>query len=377
MSYPDDPRLDEAKVMAVDSVLSMLALDNLHRTGAERIGPCPLCGGKDRFGINVNSRSYLCRKCGIKGGDVIQLVRDVQGCGFRDALAFLCGEPVAGIEPAEIKRRRDRAEAEAKRQDDYAERMRQRHIADARRIWGEGKPAQGSPIHAYFAARGIARSVLPDLPGFLRFHPALPYMVKDGSDWVELHRGPAMLAAVLPPSGPLTAVHRTWINPELPKGKAMILREGEAQQVKKVLGSKKGGAIRLHSPDGFTRLVMGEGIETTATAWVAENRSDTAYWAGVDLGNLSGVQRKVEGKKWTGLPDMSDRTAFLPPPWVRELVLIQDGDSHGASTRAKLESCARRAMARVPGLKARIVHAGKGRDLNDILMEEGEASHEG
>ena len=73
---------------------------------------------------------------------------------------------------------------------------------------------------------------------------------------------------------------------------------------------------------------------------------------------------------------MSDRAAFVPPPWVRELILIQDGDSHAAATRSKLESCARRAMALIPGLKARIVHAGKGRDLNDILMGEGGEGHE-
>lgn len=376
MGFPDDPRLDEAKVMAVDSVLSMLGIDGLHRTGAERIGPCPICGGKDRFGINVNSRSYLCRKCGIRGGDVVQLVRDVQGCSFRDALAFLCGEPVAGIDPAEVQRRRDRAAAEAQKQADYAERQRQRHIADARRIWGEGRAAQGSPVHAYFAARGILPAALPDLPDCLRFHPALPYMVKDGREWLEIYRGPAMLAAVVPPSGELTAVHRTWINPELPKGKAQIQRDGKSLEVKKVMGSKKGCAIRLYSPQGFTRLVMGEGIETTATAWIAENRSDTAYWAGVDLGNLSGLQRKIEGQSWSGSPDMGDDRAFLPPPWVRELVLIQDGDSHAASTRAKLLSCARRAMARVPGLTARIVHAGKGRDLNDILMGEGQDCHD-
>lgn len=377
MNHRDDPRLEEAKVMAVDSVLSMLSIDNLHRTGAERVGPCPLCGGRDRFGINVTSRAYQCRKCGIKGGDVVQLVRDIQGCGFKEALAFLCGEAVGQIDPVELQRRRDRAAAEAMRQDEYAERMRQRHMADARRIWDEGKPAQGSPIHAYFAARGILPAVLPRLPDCLRFHPALPYMAKVGRDWVELHRGPAMLAAVVPPSGQLTAVHRTWINPERPKGKALIVQNGEPQQVKKVIGSKKGCAIRLSSPQGFTRLVMGEGIETTATAWVAEGRADTAYWAGVDLGNLSGHQRPSgSSKRWSGLPDMSDRAAFVPPPWVRELVLIQDGDSHAASTRAKLESCARRAMALIPGLKARIVHAGQGRDLNDILMGEGEACHE-
>lgn len=377
MNHRDDPRLEEAKVMAVDSVLSMLSIDNLHRTGAERVGPCPLCGGRDRFGINVNSRAYQCRKCGIKGGDVVQLVRDIHGCGFKDALAFLCGDAPAHIDPVEVKRRRDRAAAEAKRQDYYAERMRQRHIADARRIWDEGKPAQGSPIHAYFAARGILPAVLPHLPECLRFHPSLPYMVKDGAEWRELYRGPAMLAAVVQPSNQITAVHRTWINPERPKGKALILRDGELQQVKKVMGSKKGCAIRLSSPEGFTRLVMGEGIETTATAWVAEGRADTAYWAGVDLGNLSGHQRPgPTAKRWSGLPDMTDLTAFVPPHWVRELVLIQDGDSHAASTRAKLESCARRAMAKVPSLKARIVHAGAGRDLNDILMGEGEACHE-
>lgn len=377
MHHRDDPRLEEAKVMSVDTVLSMLGISNLHRTGAERVGPCPLCGGRDRFGINATSRAYQCRKCGIKGGDLVQLVRDIHGTGFKDALAFLCGEAVGQIDPVELQRRRDRAAAEAKRQDEYAERMRQRHIADARRIWDEGKPAQGSPIHAYFAARGIMPAVLPDLPACLRFHPALPYMVKDGREWVEIHRGPAMLAAVVPPSGPLTAVHRTWINPELPKGKARIMRGDEVQQVKKVLGSKKGCAIRLSSPQGFSRMVMGEGIETTATAWVAEGRADTAYWAGVDLGNLSGHQRPgPAGKRWSGLPDMSDNAAFVPPPWVRELVLIQDGDSHAASTRAKLESCARRAMALVPGLKARIVHAGKGRDLNDILMGQGENCHE-
>lgn len=377
MNHRDDPRLEEAKVMAVDSVLSMLSIDNLHRSGAERVGPCPLCGGRDRFGINVTSRAYQCRKCGIKGGDVVQLVRDIRACGFLDALAFLRGEAVAGIDPVEIQRRRDRAAAEAKRQDDYAERMRQRHIADARRIWAEGQDAQGSIIHDYFASRGISVAALPHLPRCLRFHPALPYMVKDGAEWLEIHRGPAMLAAVVSVSGQLTAVHRTWIDPAQPKGKAVIVHKGEPQQVKKVIGSKKGCAIRLHGPKGFTTLVMGEGIETTATAWVADAFENAAYWAGVDLGNLSGHQRPSgTAKRWSGLPDMNDKTAFYPPPWVRELILIQDGDSHAASTRSKLESCARRAMALVPGLKARIVHAGKGRDLNDILMEEGRDRHE-
>ena len=48
--------------------------------GAEFAGPCPLCGGKDRFLVwpeqNDGNGSYSCRQCGISG-DVIQWFMDV------------------------------------------------------------------------------------------------------------------------------------------------------------------------------------------------------------------------------------------------------------------------------------------------------------
>jgi hypothetical protein len=134
-----------------------------------------------------------------------------------------------------------------------------------------------------------------------------------------------------------------------------------------VRGSKKGGAIRLHTPLDSDTLIMGEGIETTLTALAASPVEGAAYWAGVDLGNMSGRMRKVQGSRHSGVPDMADADAFVPPPWVRRLIFIQDGDSDPKATRAKLESGLRRAMARVVGLKGQIVHAGAGVDLNDVL----------
>ena len=38
--------------------------------GADRCGPCPVCGGTDRFSINIRKQVFRCRVCNI-GGDVI------------------------------------------------------------------------------------------------------------------------------------------------------------------------------------------------------------------------------------------------------------------------------------------------------------------
>ncbi|HRO14743.1 MAG TPA: hypothetical protein PLL33_06820 [Paracoccus sp. (in: a-proteobacteria)] len=137
-----------------------------------------------------------------------------------------------------------------------------------------------------------------------------------------------------------------------------------------MLGSKKGGAIRLSSPPAATTLIMGEGIETTLSGRVAEaHRAVSAFWAGVDLGNMSGRRKLGEGLKYAGLPDLDDGEAFVPPARITRLIFIQDGDSDPRLTRAKLEAGLRRAMVLRPGLTAALVFAGEGRDLNDVLRE--------
>jgi phage/plasmid primase-like uncharacterized protein len=58
----------------------------------EKCGPCPVCGGDDRFSINVKKRVWNCRQCGV-GGDVIKLVEHLDGCEFIAACTTLTGEP--------------------------------------------------------------------------------------------------------------------------------------------------------------------------------------------------------------------------------------------------------------------------------------------
>lgn len=60
--------------------------------GGEWQGPCPSCGGEDRFHVwpaqNEGKGGYWCRGCG-KTGDNIQYLRDFRGMSFKDACAEL------------------------------------------------------------------------------------------------------------------------------------------------------------------------------------------------------------------------------------------------------------------------------------------------
>ena len=239
-------------------------------------------------------------------------------------------------------------------------------IEAARRIWAEAAGHDIAPAAAYLAGRGI---VFDRWPGTLRCLPDRSYVRKVGREWVEYHRGPAMIAAVQAPDGSLAAVHQTWINPDRPGDKAKIIGpDGEPLPAKLVRGSKKGGAIRLTPiPPAGGVLVMGEGIETTASVMMARPIEGAAYWAGVDLGNMAGRQIG----RHSGVPDLDDRDAFLPPPWIGRLIYLQDGDSDPKATRAKLDAGLRRARhACGPGLRrAEIVAAPPGKDFNDVLRE--------
>ncbi len=60
--------------------------------GGEWAGPCPSCGGNDRFRVwpneNAGKGGYWCRSCG-KAGDNIQFLIDFEGMAFKDACQFL------------------------------------------------------------------------------------------------------------------------------------------------------------------------------------------------------------------------------------------------------------------------------------------------
>jgi DNA primase len=60
------------------------------RGKVERTGPCPLCGGNDRFSINTKKNVFNCRGCDV-GGSVIDLVMHLDHVDFATAVTSLAG----------------------------------------------------------------------------------------------------------------------------------------------------------------------------------------------------------------------------------------------------------------------------------------------
>ncbi|MBV1929476.1 MAG: hypothetical protein KUG81_08205 [Gammaproteobacteria bacterium] len=364
MSF-DDGRKDQAKAIPIMEVANRLHIMRLKRAGAEWVGPCPVCGGTDRFGINPGLGLFSCRICSA-GGDQIGLVEHVHKCDFKDALAFLVGAADAVIDPVKLAADKKKAAEAERERAKYAARAREYARKDARRIWRMAKPGAGTLAAEYLAGRGITFAAWPPTLRFIADHPYRKWIKGKEQIW---HKGPCMIGAMQNANGQVCAVHQTWIDMAAPKGKALISGpNGEKGKAKLGRGSKKGNVIRLTPPSAKGILVMGEGIETTGTALFLNSVPGAAYWVGVDLGNMSGKQI---GRN-SGVPDMTDSAAWVPPEWVRHLIFIQDGDSAPKPTRAKLLAGLHRAMAVRPGLAGEIVHAGEGVDLNDLINDENE-----
>ncbi|MEE2860858.1 MAG: hypothetical protein VYB46_08610 [Pseudomonadota bacterium] len=378
----DDLRIQQAHQVPMLDLVDRLDIRGLVRTSGELVGPCPGCGGKDRFSINPAKGVINCRRCGAKG-DQIALVQLVLGLDFKAALEWIAG-PKQELTPAQRAEQERKAAAHRRQREADAERRRQDAIALARKIWNDARPAEGTLVVDYLSRRGIRPRDGATLPRCFRFEPAARLVVPDDKrrgEFITVHEGPTMLSAILSADGSLTGVHRTWIDLGQPKGKVVAphpSKPGETVASKKVYGSKKGGAIRIFTPRDAEVMVMAEGIETTLSSMVAAaDLARAASWAGVDLGNLAGARKLGPGLKFAGIPDLADRDAFVPPAWVRRLVFVQDGDSDPKLTRANLLSGLRRAMALRPGLTAAIVHPGDGIDMNDLLMDGASVSAEG
>jgi hypothetical protein len=71
-----------------------LARRNIRLNGKtnERSGPCPKCGGNDRFSAHLGKQVFNCRGCGAKGHGAIDLVMFLDDCAFPAAVGTLTGE---------------------------------------------------------------------------------------------------------------------------------------------------------------------------------------------------------------------------------------------------------------------------------------------
>ena len=362
--------------------------------GPDKAGPCPLCGGTDRFAIHTGKNTFHCRRCPLKGGGAIDLVMQTEKISFIAACEMLTGrrvsEPVSAEEAARIHDDAQRRERERSAEE---ERRRLRAISEGLSTWNRSAEpgAIGSGgVADYLALRGINGVKFDRI--LLREILQLDYVTEvTGADgrktYPVLHSGPAMVAAVVLPDGSFGAVHQTWIDLAQPNGKAQLFHPTKKESdgspsplpAKKVRGSKKRGAIKLYTPRTVTRIVMGEGIETTLTALRHNFEQNTAYWAGVDLGNMSGrCAIGFDNKRQEAEPNLDDDECFLPPDWCAELVYLCDSDEASTHTVEKVTRGLKRAQwmrealrldrPDLPELAASYVEPlGDGKDLNDLV----------
>jgi hypothetical protein len=84
----NEDHISAARNIPIEHVLDQRGIKL--RGKVERVGPCPKCGGTDRFSINTQKRVFNCRGCNAKG-DVIALVMHLDGVEFSDAVNTLAG----------------------------------------------------------------------------------------------------------------------------------------------------------------------------------------------------------------------------------------------------------------------------------------------
>ena len=156
MSIPaeDIERARDANILEVAQRYTKLK----RSTSVEWEGPCPVCGGKNRFASNDRKNTWNCRGC-KKGGDTISLVMRAEGCGFVEAIEKLTD----GAWRPSAPRRTHIAAASAKAADDRAEREK------AQWFWRRRQPIIRSIAETYLRQ---ARGYGGEIPATLGFLPA-------------------------------------------------------------------------------------------------------------------------------------------------------------------------------------------------------------
>jgi putative DNA primase/helicase len=239
-------------------ILPTLGIRESFLTG--RHGPCPLCGGKDRWRWdNLEGRgTWICSKCGA--GDGIALVMQKHGWDFRQAAKQI--ETIIGSAPANVPKpgRSDRDKRDA-----------------MNKLWRLSKPVDADdPVGRYL----YRRVGLTSFPSCLRTAHDSRYQ----SDYPSFH--PAMIAMVTGPDGAPSTLHRTYLTNDG--------RKAPVTEPRRLMPGiiAKGAAIRL-GPAGDV-LGIAEGIETALSATALFG---VPCWAAVSAAMLAAWQPPTEAKR--------------------------------------------------------------------------------
>lgn len=268
-------------------------------------GPCPFCGGKDRYRWDDKdgSGSFFCSQCG--SGNGFDMLKRLKGWDFAAAAKEI--DAIVGNVRADPVRKSVTPE---------------RGIALCSRLWKDSRAVvPGDPVSLYLAHRGVE---LPALRDTLRFCPQCPVPDEPGSRM-------AMLAKVVGPDGKGATIHRTFLTPQ---GRKADMAQPRACMPGPI---PDGAAIRL--AEHGEMLGIAEGIET---ALAATKRFGVPVWAAINSTMLA---------KWQA------------PEGVREVIVFADNDPKLGGQAAAYTLGHRLA---VKGLSVRVEVPGEvGRDWAD------------
>lgn len=303
----------------------------------EWTGPCPQCGGEDRYAVNRKKSAFLCRNCGAAGRDGIALAAHELGLDLNRRAEFLeaCsavlgGRPVPAegeretpeerqAREARIAAAREKADADNEKAAARGEAERQKAIRKARGLYFKAVPDIGW-VADYLKARtgfampaGVFENLLCD-----SHHGYWSDAHRDDRGFAtEVHRGPAMIAPFVNLDGEVVGCHETWIDLDagpkcrvrlwvrtdagkaagapwieptaVPPAEAVEAGHYELMKAKKMQGSKMGALIPVCGDMAATRWVVAEGIESVAGFAALDGfRDDTFYCAAGDMGNIAG-----------------------------------------------------------------------------------------
>jgi putative DNA primase/helicase len=260
------------------NILTAIGIDRDYLT--RKNGPCPFCGGKDRWRFTDHNQDgcFICSQCTPQGGSGADLVMKFTGLPFKEAAQRI--ERVIGecrVEP----RRRERDEAKTR--------------AGLNSLWGYASSVhRGDPTDLWLRSRSVSLDLYPPT---LRTGRSVRHYDDRGA--ITCH--PAMLAIVMAPDSKPSTIHRTYLTADGKKAPVDKHRKLYSSAV-------KGSAIRLTAP--AKTLGISEGIET---ALAAARLFEVPTWAAICADMLA---------------------QFEPPTTVKRLIVFGDHDAHGKGQRA-------------------------------------------